>query len=77
MGGAGDMKRDGYIEVWEKIDFIDSMAVGWQKSYDGGKTWTDVDWKGLYNHPPFVLTRPSHEISEVTQVRWEPEGNGI
>jgi hypothetical protein len=40
------------IEYWERVRFDCNKAVSWQKSFDHGKTWVDVEWWG--GEIPFV-----------------------
>lgn len=56
-----------YIEIWERIWFSKNEAVKWEKSFDKGKTWEQVNWPG--EKLPFVLFNPA-EVDYVIEKSW-------
>jgi hypothetical protein len=55
------------LEVWERIGFRKGEAVTWERSYDKGKTWQDVNWPG--EKLPFVVLNPTEGLAWVIEVR--------
>jgi hypothetical protein len=41
------------IEIWERFRTKNDKVISWEKSFDGGHTWTNVLWIG--EQIPFVV----------------------
>ena len=55
------------IEMWERIGFKNGEAVTWERSYDEGKTWSNVEWYG--DKLPFIFFGAWKEEVEYVQTR--------
>jgi hypothetical protein len=55
------------IEVWERVVFQRGEPIAWQRSFDYGRTWTDVRWMG--SKIPFALITWDEPVGMVTAIQ--------
>lgn len=58
-----------YVTILEKVSFKDGKAIRWERSWDDGKTWENVEHS--FKELPFILINPTPELSYVIEKRYE------